>query len=201
MAVRRCLPSWRRSNVSSRAFRRTAFPLPPRSGKFTPSIFWRRISTRSISWSIGKAAGGRASLRRRSDARLSPWTADCSDAASWCRLRRDSRHPRSSLRRGQSGTIEPHVAALREAVRRGGYDAGFAADGDGDRIGAVDPDGTFVNPHQIFSIFFWHLAGTRQLSGDLAKTFSTTKLLDKSRPDSAARLSSYRVQIHLRADA
>ncbi len=75
--------------------------------------------------------------------------------------------------------IEPHVAALEEAVRDGGYDAGFAADGDGDRIGAIDRDGTFVTPHQIFSILFWHLAGTRGLAGDLAKTFSTTKLLDK----------------------
>ncbi len=75
--------------------------------------------------------------------------------------------------------IEPHVAALREAVLRGGYDAGFAADGDGDRIGAMHSDGTFITPHQIFSILFWHLAGTRQVSGDLAKTFSTTKLLDK----------------------
>ncbi len=75
--------------------------------------------------------------------------------------------------------IEPHVAALRDAVRLGNYDAGFAADGDGDRIGAMDRDGTFITPHQIFSILFWHLAGTRQLPGDLAKTFSTTKLLDK----------------------
>ena len=75
--------------------------------------------------------------------------------------------------------IEPHVAALREAIRRGGYDAGFAADGDGDRIGAMHCDGTFITPHQIFSILFWHLAGTRKVSGDLAKTFSTTKLLDK----------------------
>jgi phosphomannomutase len=75
--------------------------------------------------------------------------------------------------------IEPHVAALRTAVCRGNYDAGFAADGDGDRIGAMDRDGTFITPHQVFSILFWHLAGTRQLSGDLAKTFSTTKLLDK----------------------
>lgn len=75
--------------------------------------------------------------------------------------------------------IEPHVAALREVVRRGGYDAGFAADGDGDRIGAVHSDGTFITPHQILSILFWHLAGTRNVSGDLAKTFSTTKLLDK----------------------
>ena len=75
--------------------------------------------------------------------------------------------------------IEPHVAALREAILAGGYDAGFAADGDGDRIGAMHSDGTFITPHQIFSILFWHLAGTRQITGDLAKTFSTTKLLDK----------------------
>src|ERR1700733_5382482 len=75
--------------------------------------------------------------------------------------------------------IEPHVAALREAMRGGSYDAGFAADGDGDRIGAMHSDGTFITPQQIFSILFWHLAGTRQLAGDLAKTFSTTKLLDK----------------------
>jgi phosphomannomutase len=75
--------------------------------------------------------------------------------------------------------IEPHVAALRQAILGGGYDAGFAADGDGDRIGAMHCDGTFITPHQIFSILFWHLAGTRQVSGDLAKTFSTTKMLDK----------------------
>lgn len=75
--------------------------------------------------------------------------------------------------------IEPHIAALQQAVRAGGFSAGFAADGDGDRIGAVDSDGTFVTPHQVFSILFWHLAGTRRLPGDLAKTFSTTKLLDK----------------------
>ncbi len=30
-----------------------------------------------------------------------------------------------------------------------------------------------------FRILFWHLAGTRQIAGDVAKTFSTTKLLDK----------------------
>jgi phosphomannomutase len=75
--------------------------------------------------------------------------------------------------------IEPHVAALQEAVREGKYDAGFAADGDGDRIGAVDADGTFITPHQVFAILLWHLAGARQQSGDVAKTFSTTKLIDK----------------------
>jgi alpha-D-glucose phosphate-specific phosphoglucomutase len=75
--------------------------------------------------------------------------------------------------------IEPHIDALRHAVRAGKYDAGFCADGDGDRIGAIDRDGSFVNPHQIFALLVWHLAGTRELPGDIAKTFSVTKLIDK----------------------
>jgi alpha-D-glucose phosphate-specific phosphoglucomutase len=75
--------------------------------------------------------------------------------------------------------IEPHVEALRHALRDGNYDAGFAFDGDADRIGAMDSDGTFITPHQIFSMLLWHLAGTRNLSGNVAKTFSTTKMIDK----------------------
>jgi alpha-D-glucose phosphate-specific phosphoglucomutase len=75
--------------------------------------------------------------------------------------------------------IPPHIAPLQEAVLAGKYDAGLCADGDGDRIGAVDRDGSFVNPHQIFALLVWHLAGTRNLPGDIAKTFSVTKLIDK----------------------
>jgi phosphomannomutase len=75
--------------------------------------------------------------------------------------------------------IEPHIEALRQAVLAGKFDAGLCADGDGDRIGAIDRDGTFVNPHQIFALLLWHLAGTRNLPGDIAKTFSVTKLIDK----------------------
>jgi phosphomannomutase len=75
--------------------------------------------------------------------------------------------------------IEPHIDSLRQAVRAGGYNAGFAADGDGDRIGAIDREGSFVNPHQIFALMSWHLIGARKLPGDIAKTFSVTKLIDK----------------------
>jgi len=75
--------------------------------------------------------------------------------------------------------IEPHIEALRLAVVAGGYDAGLACDGDADRIGAIDRDGTFITPHQIFSILLWHLAGTRKIPGGVVKTFSTTKLIDK----------------------
>jgi phosphomannomutase len=75
--------------------------------------------------------------------------------------------------------IEPHVEALRRAVIEGGYDAGLAFDGDADRIGAIGSDGAFITPHQIFAILFWHLAGTRKLAGNVAKTFSTTKMIDR----------------------
>jgi len=75
--------------------------------------------------------------------------------------------------------IEPHIRPLGDAVVAGKYDAGFAADGDGDRIGAIDRDGSFVNPHQIFALLVWHLAGMRNLPGEIAKTFSVTKLIDK----------------------
>ena len=75
--------------------------------------------------------------------------------------------------------IEPHIDALRKAVLGGKYDAGLAADGDGDRIGAIDRDGAFINPQQIFALMVWHLIGTRNLPGEIAKTFSVTKLIDK----------------------
>jgi alpha-D-glucose phosphate-specific phosphoglucomutase len=75
--------------------------------------------------------------------------------------------------------IEPHIAPLQQAVVQGKFDAGFALDGDADRIGAVDRDGAFINPHQIFAILLWHLAGARKLEGAVAKTFSTTKMIDK----------------------
>ena len=59
----------------------------------------------------------------------------------------------------------PHVEALRVAVRAGGYDAGFSADGDGDRIGAMDRDGTFVTPHQIFAILVLAPEWNAQIAG------------------------------------
>jgi phosphomannomutase len=80
---------------------------------------------------------------------------------------------------GHPEPIEPHIQPLRHAVLAGKFDAGFCSDGDGDRIGAIDRDGSFVNPHQLFALLVWHLAGTRNLSGDIAKTFSVTKLVDK----------------------
>ncbi len=94
-----------------------------------------------------------------------------------CNEIRGSRDPRFGGAHPEP--IEPHIQPLREAVLAGKFDAGFCSDGDGDRIGAIDRDGSFINPHQLFALLVWHLAGTRNLPGDIAKTFSVTKLIDK----------------------
>jgi phosphomannomutase len=75
--------------------------------------------------------------------------------------------------------IEPHVRDLSQAVLADGYDAGLATDGDADRVGAVDRDGTFVDSHKIFSILLKHLAEDLKQRGEVVKTFSTTQMIDK----------------------
>lgn len=75
--------------------------------------------------------------------------------------------------------IEPHIAGLRQAVLDGGFDAGFATDGDADRVGAIDRDGTFIDSHKIFSILLRHLAEDRGMRGEVVRTFSTTQMIDK----------------------
>lgn len=75
--------------------------------------------------------------------------------------------------------IEPHVAGLRQAVVANKADAGFATDGDADRLGAVDARGRFVDSHKIFSILLKHLAEDLKRKGEVVKTVSTTQMIDK----------------------
>ena len=74
--------------------------------------------------------------------------------------------------------IEPHVSDLRAAVLETGFDAGLATDGDADRVGAMDRDGTFIDSHKIFSILLKHLAEDLNMRGEVVKTFSTTRLIE-----------------------
>ncbi|MDP9385442.1 MAG: phosphoglucosamine mutase, partial [Actinomycetota bacterium] len=49
-----------------------------------------------------------------------------------------------------------HLEPLAEHVRRGGHDAGFAFDGDGDRILAVDRTGTVVDGDELIALAALH---------------------------------------------
>jgi phosphoglucosamine mutase len=55
------------------------------------------------------------------------------------------------------GCGSTHIEALAEAVREGGHDAGFAFDGDGDRVLAVDRNGTVVDGDELIALAAVHL--------------------------------------------
>jgi phosphomannomutase len=75
--------------------------------------------------------------------------------------------------------IIKNIGALIEKVRSSDAIAGFAFDGDGDRAGAVDENGNFVDSHRLFSLILVHLCRHRGYKGKVAKTFSTTTMVDK----------------------
>jgi phosphomannomutase len=75
--------------------------------------------------------------------------------------------------------IEPHLRALQQAVLEHGCQAGFATDGDADRIGAVDEAGNVVDAHKIFAILLRWLIERKQWPGDVVRAFNTTRMLDR----------------------
>ena len=75
--------------------------------------------------------------------------------------------------------IDPHLADLSSAVLKTRSDAGFATDGDADRVGAVDAAGDTVDSHKIFSILLRHLVADLGRKGEVVKTVSTTQMIDK----------------------
>jgi phosphoglucosamine mutase len=64
------------------------------------------------------------------------------------------------------GCGSTHVEALADAVRAGGHDAGFAFDGDGDRVLAVDGAGTVVDGDELIALAALHLRAQGKLAGD-----------------------------------
>lgn len=71
------------------------------------------------------------------------------------------------------------LGPLLDAVGAGGFSFGFATDGDGDRIAAVDEHGEFVSPLRLIGVLALHLTRRRQVPGGLAKTFANTVYLDR----------------------
>jgi phosphoglucosamine mutase len=64
------------------------------------------------------------------------------------------------------GCGSTHIDQLAEAVRAGGHDAGFAFDGDGDRVLAVDRTGAVVDGDELIALAALHLKRHDRLPGD-----------------------------------
>jgi phosphomannomutase len=69
-------------------------------------------------------------------------------------------------------------AASREVVSRRLHLA-VAHDGDADRLGVLDGRGDFVSPHRVLALLLLHAYRRRGLAGGIAKTFSTSLLIDR----------------------
>jgi len=75
--------------------------------------------------------------------------------------------------------IPENLHASRDVMRSGGYDLAICNDGDADRLGILDERGDFVSPHKVISLLALYLVREKKRSGDIVKTFSTTRLLEK----------------------
>jgi alpha-D-glucose phosphate-specific phosphoglucomutase len=71
-----------------------------------------------------------------------------------------------------------HLNELVAAVQRAQAGVGLATDGDADRIGAIDAQGNFIDPHHIFALALRHLVENNGLRGEVVKTVSTTLMID-----------------------
>jgi len=63
------------------------------------------------------------------------------------------------------GCGSTHIGALVAAVRAGGHDLGFAFDGDGDRVLAVDREGAVVDGDELVALAALHLRAQGRLAG------------------------------------
>lgn len=65
-----------------------------------------------------------------------------------------------------AGCGSTHVEALSAIVRDGGHDLGFAFDGDGDRVLAVDRTGAVVDGDELIALAALHLRAADRLPGN-----------------------------------
>ncbi|MBE3599256.1 MAG: phosphoglucomutase/phosphomannomutase family protein [Limnochordaceae bacterium] len=80
------------------------------------------------------------------------------------------------------GAPEPtaqHLQELIQAVRSRQGALGLATDGDADRFGVVDEDGTYLTPNEVLAIVADYLLGVRQMRGSIVRTVATTHVLDR----------------------
>lgn len=68
---------------------------------------------------------------------------------------------------------------LREAVKRNGCVLGLATDGDADRFGIIDSDGTFITPNLLIAVLLDYLAESRGWTLGVARSVATSHFVDR----------------------
>jgi phosphomannomutase len=76
---------------------------------------------------------------------------------------------------------EPNAEGMAEVsrfVRSGKAQIGLGLDGDADRFGIVDKDGTWLTPNQILALALYHLKKNRRWTGAVVRTVPTSHQVD-----------------------
>lgn len=75
--------------------------------------------------------------------------------------------------------IPENLGASQNVMLTGEYDLAICNDGDADRLGMLDDRGEFVSPHKIIALLALYLVREKKLEGEIVKTFSTSRLVEK----------------------
>ncbi len=73
---------------------------------------------------------------------------------------------------------EENLGPLKKAVLENKALAGLATDGDADRFGILDADGSFIQPNHVLGLLFDYLLETRGYKLGASRSVATTHLLD-----------------------
>jgi phosphoglucomutase len=73
---------------------------------------------------------------------------------------------------------EENLAPLRKAVQETKSAAGLATDGDADRFGIVDRDGTWMQPNHILALVYDYIVESRGWNLPAARSVATTQMVD-----------------------
>ena len=80
---------------------------------------------------------------------------------------------------GHAPEPEDHLLnEMRQKMKQMGARIGIATDGDADRFGIVDEDGTFIQPNYIIAVLFDYLVESRGWKNGVAKSVSTTNMIN-----------------------
>ena len=75
--------------------------------------------------------------------------------------------------------IPENLVASRNVMLTGEYDLAICNDGDADRLGILDETGDFVSPQKIIALLVLYLIRVRKEEGEVVKSFSTSRLIEK----------------------
>jgi len=78
---------------------------------------------------------------------------------------------------------------LRQKMRETGAQIGIATDGDADRFGILDGDGTFLQPNYVIALLFDYLVESRGWKNGVGKSVATTNLVN-------ALAEKHKIELH-----